>query len=836
MNGDIELEIGPGSIAGSYSVRVMRAAAGGEPTGTLELDIEQVLGRRETLEATLLASAVARRSGASAERPVREFGQQLFEALFTGPVYGMYRASLGVARQQGKRLRVVLRLTVPELAAVPWEMLFDPETETYVCRQEPLVRHVPAPYTVDPVEVRPPLRVLGLVASPRGLQQLNVEAEKDHLAQALAQPIADGLIEVVWVPEATWDGVHAQLLAGEWHVLHFVGHGDYDAQADEGVLALIGADGRADPVEASRLADLLGEAQPSPRLVVLNSCSSGRAGVNDLFSGTAAALARSGISAVAAMQFTISDAAAIAFARGFYTAIAHGRSVDDAVRSGRIAILGAPHSLEWVTPVLYVRGPNTQLFTLTRSSTSKSKGAPARQRVARAVPSKPTSPKESPARPEPPHSQQDHGVGVSSVEATHGVAAAVRQQAPARPNRPQRSSALRSLTRTRTARAAVAALAIAMVGVIMALYFPFGSRPGWPYDTGSAVYAQPLIANGVVYVGSTNGHVYALDADTGAVRWQYPHAGRPAIGPVYASPGIAGNMVYVGSDDGRIYALKASTGGLAWSRPCNKLGDHVRSSPVLVDGVVYATSGSGYVCARRAVGGARYWKPVWVGPGAPGSSPTVAPYTPGTGLNRISIYVGSGDGHVHALNAGSGVTQWEFPPKDQPGVGMIDSQPAMSADGSAVYAASSGGHLYALAAGTGSILWEYPPKNQPGIGTVNSQPAVAGDGSAVYIAGGFDVYALDASSGTPLHTWKSDPVQLSSTIDTAGPALGTDAIYVGGGKHVNCLNRTNGALCWSPPFIADSRVVSTPAVNNKNGNIYFGTLDGKVYASPPSGR
>jgi outer membrane protein assembly factor BamB len=830
VNGDIELEIGPGSIAGSYAVRVMRAAAGGEPTGTLELDVEELLGRRETLEATLLASAVARRSGAPAERPVQEVGQQLFEALFTGPVYGMYRASLGVARQQGKRLRVVLRLTVPELAAVPWEMLFDPETGTYLCRQEPLVRHVPAPYTVDPVDVRSPLRVLGLVASPRGLPKLDVEAEKDHLAQALATPIADGLVEVVWVPEATWDGVHALLLAEEWHVLHFVGHGDYSAQADEGVLALVGADGRAEPVEASRLADLLGEAQPSPRLVVLNSCSSGRTGVNDLFSGTAAALVRSGISAVAAMQFTISDAAAIAFARGFYTAIAHGRDVDDAARSGRIAILGAPHSLEWVTPVLYVRGQGTQLFTLTKSPASKSKGAPARQKVARAAPSEPTSPKESPARAEPPHSQQYHGVGVSSVKATHGEgAAAIGQETPARPDGRRRSSILRSFTRTRAARAAIAALAIAMVGVVIALFFPFGSRPGWPYDTGSAVYAQPVIVNGVVYVGSTDGRVYALNAGTGAVRWQFPQAGKPAIGAVYASPGIAGNIVYVGSDDGRIYALKDTTGAPAWSKPCNKPGDRVRSSPVFVDGVVYATSGSGYVCAMRAASGARYWNPVWIGPGAPGSSPTVAPNTPGTSLNPVSIYVGSGDGHVYALNASSGATRWQFPPKGQPGIGIIDSQ---SADGSVLYAASSGagGHLYALAAGTGRILWEYPGKNQPGIGAIDSQPAVASDGSAIYFASGFDVYALDTSSGTPLPTWKADPAHLPNTINLAGPQLGTDAVYVGSGKLVECLNLTSGVRCWKQPFTADDRVVSTPAVNGSNGNIYFGTLDGKVYA------
>ena len=192
----------------------------------MKLDVEEVLSRLPVLETTVLASAVPRRSVPVAEQPVREVGRLLFEALFTRPVYGMYRASLAVVQERGTRLRLILRLAAPELAALPWEMLFDPETDTYLCRQEPLVRHVPAPYTPDPLEVRLPLRILGLVASPRGLPPLDVDAEMERLEYALARPIADGLIEVVWVREATWAEVHSRLLVGEWHVLHFVGHGD----------------------------------------------------------------------------------------------------------------------------------------------------------------------------------------------------------------------------------------------------------------------------------------------------------------------------------------------------------------------------------------------------------------------------------------------------------------------------------------------------------------------------------------------------------------------------------------------------------------------------------
>jgi hypothetical protein len=64
------------------------------------------------------------------------------------------------------------------------------------------------------------------------------------------------------------------------------------------------------------------------------------------------------------MQYEISDPAAVAFARGFYAAIARGRGVGDAVSSGRVAILWlSDRTLEWVTPVLYLRGHDALLFT-----------------------------------------------------------------------------------------------------------------------------------------------------------------------------------------------------------------------------------------------------------------------------------------------------------------------------------------------------------------------------------------------------------------------------------------------------------------------------------------
>ena len=126
---------------------------------------------------------------------------------------------------------------------------------------------------------------------------------------------------------------------------------------------MVGSNGRSDLRGAGDFADLLGLADPRPRLVVLNSCSSGEAGVRDLFSSTGATLARRGITAVVGMQYAVSDDAALAFSHGFYEALAAGRGVDEAVRSGRVAILGSrANTLEWVTPLLYLRGIDAHIF------------------------------------------------------------------------------------------------------------------------------------------------------------------------------------------------------------------------------------------------------------------------------------------------------------------------------------------------------------------------------------------------------------------------------------------------------------------------------------------
>lgn len=365
MNCDLELEIRSGAAPGHYVITADSPA--GTASGQLQLDAEKLLSRRRELASAVLASAVPTRGRLSAQEvPVREVGQQLFEAVFAERVYGRYTASVQEAARRGEPLRVVLRLRAPELAALPWEAMFDPEADEYLCQREPIVRYVETAQPATPLPVNPPLRILGLVSAPRDLPRLDVEQERGRLTDAIDELGRRRQVELTWAPDGTWPSLQEVLLGGHWHVLHFIGHGGIDRGV--GVLAL--EDELTDQaclVSSARFSRLLHACRPVPRLVVLNSCQSGEAGADDLLSSTAAALVHSGISAAVAMQFVVTDPAALAFSRGFYHALAHNHPVDEAVRLGRIAIDGtSENTLEWVTPVLFLRTDETRLFAVIR--------------------------------------------------------------------------------------------------------------------------------------------------------------------------------------------------------------------------------------------------------------------------------------------------------------------------------------------------------------------------------------------------------------------------------------------------------------------------------------
>jgi len=119
-------------------------------------------------------------------------------------------------------------------------------------------------------------------------------------------------------------------------------------------------------------------------------------------------------------------------------------------------------------------------------------------------------------------------------------------------------------------------------------------RERWRYDYKiSWVNSSPAVADGVVYVGTSDAHfVNALDLATGTEKWRFT-----AQGIVWSSPAIAGDVVVIGEGGGLLHVLDRATGAERWQLP---LAGGIFSSPVVADDVIYVGSHDGGVYAIRA--------------------------------------------------------------------------------------------------------------------------------------------------------------------------------------------------------------------------------------------
>jgi tetratricopeptide (TPR) repeat protein len=362
---DFELEISSGTdhtypvvarVPGAEAVTTMRL-----PVTSAELDDDLAVVR----DNVVASSAVLRGEPTADERPVRQLGRRLFQAVVCDEVRSLYVASRQRAGEQGSVLRLVLRVHPPELARLPWEFLFDPDQQDYLGLSMPLVRYPEVLAPRDPLQVALPLRILGMVSRPGNQPVSGVKEEQQRLHTALAGLAREGLVELSWMAGQTHNALRNALEQGPWHVLHFVGDGGYNPDTGEGALTLADHTGRTHQAGADDLSRLLAEHDPL-RLVVLNACDTGRGSAWDAFSSTAGTLVRRGIPAVVAMQFEISAPAAILFAQTFYESVATQRPVDDSVMRARRALRRDNNdTLEWGTPVLYLRALEGRIFDST---------------------------------------------------------------------------------------------------------------------------------------------------------------------------------------------------------------------------------------------------------------------------------------------------------------------------------------------------------------------------------------------------------------------------------------------------------------------------------------
>ena len=284
----------------------------------------------------------------------------------------------------------------------------------------------------------------------------------------------------------------------------------------------------------------------------------------------------------------------------------------------------------------------------------------------------------------------------------------------------------------------------------------------WKFTTGGIINASPAVGpNGTVYFTSHDKNVYALNGATGAKKWQYT-----TDGPLNTRPAVGSNgLVYVGASDKKVVALDAKTGAKKWEQATAIFP----SSPALgSDNTVYVSADKLY--AMNGKTGAVKWS-LDIGV-LPSQAPTV-------GANG-TVYVGTTDAEILALDGATGDTLWTFS-TDHP----VD-YPIVLGPGGILYASAQ--KLFAVRISNGKERWELS-----GGGSAWSMPVI-GDNDVVY-AGYNDsqVYALDAATGRT--KWQFD------TNDglLCFPALGADGtVYFqceGDGK-VYALNQETGQARW----------------------------------------
>ena len=335
--------------------------------------------RKETLQIFVLTVGRprqgVRRIDSPVEQQVKDLGGRLYRSIFRDQIRDCLRESEREARRQGSGLRVRLHLDGAS-SDLPWEFLFDEARQNFLSlsRMTPVVRYLDIDDVPTALKLDPPLRVLGVVSSPKDYPPLDVEGEWARLQRALSGQVNAGVVEVALLPTATVDELLQALQRGTYHVLHFIGHGGFRESSDEGVLLFEDDLGGSHEVTGEELGILLQD-HPSLRLVVLNSCEGARAGVGDPFSGTAQSLVRRRIPAVVAMQFEITDTAALRFSQSFYGALAGNLPVDAAVAESRKSIRLSGNNFEWGTPVLYMLSPDGRLFELPKEAEGKAREA-----------------------------------------------------------------------------------------------------------------------------------------------------------------------------------------------------------------------------------------------------------------------------------------------------------------------------------------------------------------------------------------------------------------------------------------------------------------------------
>ena len=312
-------------------------------------------------------------------------------------------------------------------------------------------------------------------------------------------------------------------------------------------------------------------------------------------------------------------------------------------------------------------------------------------------------------------------------------------------------------------------------GIYNATGVPQHSHLKWKFHTDGQVVSSPAVVGDTVYVGSNDRNLYAVSLTDGTLKWKFKTESR-----VSSSPAVADGVVYFLSYDGNFYAVDAATGKAKWkfategerrfaakhihgAQPKGETMpdpfDFYLSSPAVENGTVYFGSGDGNVYALDATSGQLKWK--FKTGDVVHASPAVA---------DGAVFVGSWDSYFYALDAATGTEKWRFKTGEDPEihnqVGIQSS--AVVADG-VVYFGCRDSNLYALDANTGAKKWAFNNKGSWVIGS-----PVVQDGKLYFSTSDSGLfYALDAKTGTSVFSLKFIWPMFSS------PTIAGNTLYIG---------------------------------------------------------
>ena len=280
----------------------------------------------------------------------------------------------------------------------------------------------------------------------------------------------------------------------------------------------------------------------------------------------------------------------------------------------------------------------------------------------------------------------------------------------------------------------------------------------WKFATEGPLNSSPGVADGVVYVNSVDGRFYAVDAETGKLKWKFETGGErrftaPGIhGAIpstenmpdpfdvfLSSPVISAGFVYFGSGDHNVYALDAQSGAVKWKFAT---GNVVHATPAVSDGVVYIGSWDRSLYALDAATGSVKWK---FQTGDDTKIYNQVGIASSAAVAGGMVFFGCRDGHFYAVDAGTGTEKWNIDNK----MGWTIASPAVR-NGVVYFPTSDGQRFKAAEAATGKIVFDIGNK-----AVSFSSPALVRDTAYFGSSDGW-LHAVDVKTGKIIAEFQTD--------------------------------------------------------------------------------